>query len=75
MKRMEPCNSQGVRWTDDATEVHVKEVRVYDENGSVQLWFTLAARDFLVYLTPAEAISFSKAFERCAIAALKESNQ
>jgi hypothetical protein len=53
---------------------HVRGLRVFEEGGSVQVWVetdSAGINDVLQYLTPAEAMVFAKAFERCAIAALK----
>jgi len=56
----------------------VRDIRVYEEGGSVQIWFEIELprtgnREFLQYLTPTQAMAFAKAFERCAIEALKKS--
>lgn len=58
----------------------LKDFRVYPESGKVQVW--IEVRDFpsrggdvievLQYLTAEEAMAFAKAFERCAIQALKD---
>jgi hypothetical protein len=48
---------------------------VYEEGGRVFVKFEFepenSPSELLQYLTPEEAMAFSKAFERCAIAALK----
>lgn len=55
-------------------------VRVLEESGRVQLWVELAPscgcsqNEVVQYLTATEAMAFGKAFERCAIAALKNAN-
>lgn len=51
----------------------LKDLRVYVESGSVQVWSEHKdGSEAMQYLTPIEAMAFAKAFERCAIAALKE---
>jgi hypothetical protein len=54
----------------------MKDFRVYEEGGAVQVWVDHeegGVTNLLQYLTPIEAMAFAKAFERCAIAALKNS--
>lgn len=46
----------------------IQIVRVYHENGTVMLGIN---DEMLQYLTPIEAMAFSKAFKRVAIAALE----
>lgn len=46
----------------------IQIVRVYHEGGTVMLGIN---DDMLQYLTPIEAMAFSKAFKRVAIAALE----
>lgn len=51
----------------------LKDLRVYVENGGVQVWSEHRdGSEALQYLSPVEAMAFAKAFERCAIQALKE---
>lgn len=51
----------------------LKDLRVYVENGGVQVWSEHKdGSEALQYLSPVEAMAFAKAFERCAIQALKE---
>ena len=80
-KRTYVCNEIGVAWHNDADRVRIKDIKVYQENGTVLVWIgidlhggVLGIDEVLAYLTPEEAMTFSKAFERCAIAALKESS-
>ena len=49
----------------------IKDFRVYEESGSVQVWFETEQREYLQYLSASEAMAFAAAFERCAIAALR----
>lgn len=51
----------------------LKDLRVYVEAGRVQVWSEHKdGSEAMQYLTPVEAMAFAKAFERCAIAALKD---
>lgn len=55
----------------------MKDISVLVESGSVHVWVKIQERDDVVvealqYLTAEEAMSFAKAFERCAIQALKD---
>lgn len=53
---------------------HVRDLRVFEESGSVQVWVETdggGINEIFQYLTPVEAMAFAKAFERCAIVALK----
>ena len=57
----------------------MRDFRVYVENGSVQIWVEVSdypsrggdSIEVMQYLTAEEAMFFAKAFERCAIEALK----
>jgi hypothetical protein len=53
----------------------MKGIRVFESEGAVEVWVEVEAagesREVLQYLSPIEAMKFSQAFERCAIAALK----
>lgn len=75
VSRIRPINEIGLGLSDNSK---MKDVRFYVENGSVLLWVEIAinqegeTREVLQYLTPAEAMAFSKAFERCAIQAFKD---
>lgn len=56
----------------------VKAIRISQDGGVVSVWFEFYLPDgrgeyeALQYLNPVEAMAFAKAFERCAIQALKE---
>ncbi len=61
----------------------VRDIRVYPESGSVQIWMEVCERgcnptspgrthEAMQYLSPEEAMAFAKAFERCAIQALRD---
>lgn len=72
-KRTRAVNDIGLGMAGIGNE-RLRDFRVYEESGSVQVWVEVAASppaELLQYLTPEEAMAFSKAFERCAIAALK----
>lgn len=77
-KRYSLCNDYGLYWKTDEPKVRVRSLRVFEESGTVTVTVgsdthqgVLGIDELLVYLTPEEAMAFSKAFERCAIAALK----
>ena len=72
-KRTRTVNDIGLGMAGMPREKMV-DFRVYEESGSIQVWCEIAPgspSEILQYLTPEEAMAFSKAFERCAIAALK----
>lgn len=58
----------------------MKDLRIYEESGSVQIWVEVAdfqsrggnTIEVMQYLTPSEAMAFARAFERCEIEALKK---
>lgn len=77
-----PINEIGLGIAGLAGE-HLRDFRIYEENGSVQIWVAVARRrgdtslgdiEALQYLTPDQAMAFAKAFERCAIQALKNAS-
>lgn len=75
--RLQPINIIGLILTAAPGE-KIQAIRVYEEGGSVQFWVQAAwgekdSTEVMQYLTPQEAMSFAKAFERCAIEALKNS--
>ena len=53
----------------------LRDIRVYAEGGAVQVWVEIANRseayEALQYLSPRAVMEFAKAFERCAIEALR----
>ena len=53
----------------------VQDIRVVEENGSVQLWFETKDLEVFQYLTAQEAMTFALAFERLAIIALKKQSE
>lgn len=71
-KRTSRVNDIGLRLTGVATE-HMKLFQVYEESGTVIVETELANNrsNAIQYLSPEEAMAFAKAFERCAITALK----
>lgn len=78
-KRTRQINERGIGYAGIDKEL-IRDIRVYDEGGSVQIWIEMMARgssgetmEALQYFTAEEAMAFAKAFERCAIQALKES--
>ena len=81
IKRTRRINDIGIGMAGIGDEL-VKDFRVYSESGSVQVWIELFDRSWngtiheaMQYLTPEEAMRFAKAFERCAIQALKEMSE
>lgn len=71
MTRTRKINDHGIGLASQDARKKIKDIRVYDENGSVQIWFELADGEYLQYLTPDEAREFGKAFEQCARAAIR----
>lgn len=49
----------------------MKDIRVYHESGSVQLWVDFLDTSVMQYLSPEEAKAFAKAFKRCAVEAAR----
>lgn len=55
-------------------------VRVFEARGRVEFWVEFSPdcrceqSETVQYLSPSEAMAFAKAFERCAIAALKNAS-
>lgn len=50
----------------------MEDLMVYEENGSVHIWLTFEkGKQIMQYLSPDEAMRFSQALDRCAIAALR----
>jgi hypothetical protein len=80
MKRTRCINDIGIGFKGTGDERMV-DIRVYPEGGGVLVWpeirqHGVCATDTLEavqYLTAEEAMAFAKAFERCAIQALKDS--
>jgi hypothetical protein len=77
-KRTRVVNDIGIGFAGFVNEL-VKDIRVYPEGGSVQVWVEVAERgssgkthEAMQYLSPEEAMAFSKALRRCAIQALEE---
>lgn len=82
-----PVNETGLGISGLPNE-RMREFRIIEESGSVQIWVEVElpfkrspidpsevrSMDFLQYLTPKQAMEFAKAFERCAVQALKHSN-
>jgi hypothetical protein len=78
IRRTRRINAIGIGFAGIDTEL-INDIRVYPEGGSVQIWVEIHQRDnwpqtheAMQYLSPEEAMAFAKAFERCAIQALKE---
>lgn len=77
-KRTRQINDRGIGYAGIDKEL-IRDIRVYDEGDRVQVWVEVMARgssgettEAMQYLTAQEAMAFAKAFERCAIQALKE---
>ena len=68
-------NDDGIGFFGVGNE-RMKDIRVYAENGCVMVWAEIHSwgdvREACQYLNPVEAMAFAKAFERCAIQALKD---
>jgi hypothetical protein len=71
MNRLRFINDTGLGLLG-AEKDKIKDLRVYEENGSVQLWVETADMEYLQYLSAQEAMSFALAFERLAVIALKK---
>jgi hypothetical protein len=69
--RIREINGIGIGFAGTEAE-KVRDIRIYPENSTVLMLIEMNGQDGLQYLTPQEAMSFAKAFERCAIAALKD---
>ena len=81
IKRTRRINDIGIGMAGIGDEL-VKDIRVFPENGNVQVWIELFDRSWngtiheaMQYLSPEEAMRFSMAFARCAIQALKEMSE
>ncbi len=70
--RLRQINEIGIGMAGVPNERMV-DLRVYAEGATVQIWVETGTLEVMQYLTPSEAMSFAKAFERCAIQALKDS--
>lgn len=74
-RRTRNINNVGIAMAGLANE-KLEDIMIYPESGMVQLWVKISTQrgreEVLQYLTAEQAMQFSKAFERCAIAALKE---
>lgn len=68
--RIRTLNDIGIGFSGVGKE-RLRDLRVYEEGGLVQVWFEARGTETLLYMQPEEAMSFAKAFERCAIQALK----
>lgn len=72
MNRTREINDIGIGLAGAEGEC-LKDIRVYPESGAVHIWVELSdGREVLQYLSPLEAMAFAKAFERCAVQALKD---
>lgn len=69
--RLRTINDIGIGFKGAGNE-HVRDIRVYPEGGIVQVWIEARGQESMAYMTADEAMSFAKAFERCAIQALKD---
>ncbi len=70
-------DDEGVHWESGRQDARVLAMSVgCPEGGQVHVWIKINGEridELLVYLDPKEAMAFAKAFERCAIEALKAS--
>ena len=68
---IDTVNTTGIRLTG-APGDHIRQFRVYIENGTVQFWVELSdGKEFFQYLSPVEAMALSKALDRLAVEALR----
>lgn len=51
----------------------VKDIRIYEENGTIQVWVEIEQQTALQYLSPDQAMQFSVVLERLAQIALRKS--
>jgi len=69
--------SGGLYWESESTSSRIQKIWLCADSDMVELKMELHSRldaiDPSRYFTPVEAMAFAKAFERCAIVALKES--
>lgn len=76
-KRTRDINDRGIGFAGIDKEL-IRDIRVYDEGGRVQVWVEVMigkeneTREAMQYMTAEEAMAFAKAFERCAIQALRD---
>jgi hypothetical protein len=80
-KRTRVINDIGIGFVGVGNE-RMHDIRVYAEGGSVLIWAEVegswvldGTAEGLQYLTPSEAMAFSRAFRRCAIAALEAAGE
>lgn len=72
MKTLRPVNTTGLGIKGEERD-KIQDIRVFHENGSVQLWVELhGAEEYLQYLSPEEAMILAKALDRLAIEAFRE---
>lgn len=62
----------GIGLKGDDTD-RMKDISVFADGKRVSIWVEADKFEVVQYLTPQEAMAFSKAFERAAIQALKNS--
>ena len=78
MSRIRRVNDIGLGMAGISPE-RLMDLRIYAESGTVIVGVVVGEHaesspfEAIQYLTPQEAMAFAKAFERCAIAALKDS--
>ena len=71
--RTRVVNDIGLGMTGFGDE-RMADIRVYHEDGRVQVWVETdgsGITEVMQYLTADEAMAFSRAFRRCAIAAME----
>lgn len=68
--RTRAINGTGIGFLGRGNE-KMKDIRVYHESGSVQLWVDFLDTSVMQYLSPEEAKAFAKAFKRCAVEAAR----
>ena len=71
-KRTRVVNGIGIGFAGLDGE-RLRDIHIYTEYGKVMIGVNVDDHEAIQYMSPEAAMSFAKAFERCAIAALKES--
>ena len=69
--RLQKVNEIGLRFLSLETE-KLQNFYIYPEGGQVLVWAQINDKEAMQYMKPHEAMAFAKAFERCAIQALKD---
>ena len=72
MKQLRVLNDTGISLLGEPAD-KIQDIRVYPENGSIQMWVLLSdGTEVLQYLSAKEAMAFAVVFERLAIETFRQ---